>query len=76
MINSSSDAFQQGFVTGKYLCGVRQDPEELTAGLPAPTERARSLAGGLCHESRTARAQVLAAQSARLIQGLLARRLR
>lgn len=66
--------FERGFVAASFLVGRRGD--DLLSGLAAPTGSARALAAELAAPDRAARAQALAAELGRLVQGLEQRRIR
>ena len=68
-------SISRGYVTARYLLGVRSE-QELLSGLTEPDAQARALARGLSHPQRQARAQVLAAESVRVLRALEQRRLR
>lgn len=69
-----SDEFERAFVATSYLLGRRGS--ELTEPLPHAGPAARQLQAGLEHPERTARARVLAAQTAVVVRALEAAWLR
>lgn len=66
--------FDRGFVAMSYALGQRGDA--LLEPLGEPSIPARALGQALSHPERGARAQVLAAELARLVHALDERRLR
>ena len=72
--SAEGDAYERAFVAMAYLQGRRGDA--LLAELPAPGAAARRLAQRLGAPEKAVRAQVLAAEVARIVQALDRRRIR
>ncbi len=68
-----SDEFSRAFVAASYLLERRD--EALTAPLSDPSPRAVELARTLSRSERDVRARLLAAELARVVKALAARRL-
>jgi hypothetical protein len=74
-VKGGTDAdFERGFVAMGYALGQRGDA--LLEPLGEPSLSARALGQALAHPERGARAQVLAAELARLVHALGERRIR
>ena len=69
-----SDSFQRAFVATSYLLDRRD--EQLTDALPEDSPVARQIAAALANPDRRARAAVLAAEVAKVIQSVEAARIR
>ncbi|MCA9596753.1 MAG: hypothetical protein KC776_25735 [Myxococcales bacterium] len=72
-MNPDSDDFSRAFVAASYLLERRDT--QLTEPLLDPSKRALELAHSLNHAERPARAKLLAAELARVVRALAARRL-
>jgi hypothetical protein len=69
-----SAEFERAFVAMSYLLGRRG--AELDSALRAPSDETRRVISGLSHPDRAVRAQVLAAELARVAASLEKRRFR